>query len=122
VAFQLTIVARPAGGPVEIRAEGEITARDFPTAEYNPLEKLLGADWNASRILMDCEAMPYIDSSALGWLISSQKALRNAGGILVLHSIQSQVRQLFSMLKIGRVVTVADNLSTARLLVQTQPA
>jgi len=122
MAFTLSIVGQRKAGVVEVRAEGEATARDFPTQNYNPLEAIVGPGWNSQRILIDFGRTGYVDSSAIGWLISVQKALRQGGGMLVLHSVQPQVRQLLDMLKIDRLMALAENLAAARLAAQGQPA
>jgi len=121
VPFQLTFVAREESGIVHVNAEGEATTNDFSSWKVNPLETLLGAEWCLARVLIDFQHVPYIDSSAIGWLISTQKQMRGSGGKLVLHSVPEHVRQILNMLKIGRVVPIVEDVSEGRALLLEAP-
>ena len=63
------------------------------------------------------DQVTYLDSSAIGWLITSQKAFRAAGGYIVLHSLQPRVKQVLAMLRFERVVPLADNAEAAREMI-----
>lgn len=114
--FKLTIVAKEESGIVHLLAEGEATTYDFSSLDKNLLAQVLGDDWVTKLILMDFERVRYVDSSAIGWLIGSQKQLRGSGGKLVLHSVPEQVKQVLDMLKIERVVPMAADVTAGRAL------
>lgn len=115
---KLTMVAIEQGGVVLVAAEANITAADVDPTRRNPFETLLGATWNANRVLLDMDRAGYIDSSAIGWLMSSHKSFREGGGALVIYNVQPPVRQLLDVLKLGRVLTLVADERAARQHVQ----
>ncbi len=114
--MKLALRAIDPQGLVHVTAEGSITAIDFPTGSKDPFETLLGAGWKNNRVVLDFVAVTYIDSSAVGWLIGAHRAFKEGGGRLVVHSVQPTVRQILDVLKVGRVVPLADNEAAARAL------
>ena len=123
MAFKLSIISKDASGTFFMAAYGEATARDFPTADSTHFDQLLGPQWSEQRIALDMDAVPYLDSSAIGWLIRSQKRFRDAGGFLALHSVQPHVRNILNLLKIERVVPMARDAAAAhQLLLQRDTA
>jgi anti-anti-sigma factor len=120
--FSLSLLSRDdAAGIIHLAAEGEATAVDFPVGNGAHFDQLLGHDWNTHCLLLNLERLSYIDSSAIGWLIVSQKACRTHGGQLVIHSVQPGVRNVLELLKIGRVVPIADTPAAGRKLFTTKP-
>ena len=117
--FRLSLLSIDNHGLIHARAEGSITSLDFTGGGVDPLQALLGANWTAGRVVLDCAALRYVDSSAVGWLIGAQRAFRAGGGRLVLHSVGPTVRQIFDVLKVGRVVPIAENVTAARELAMT---
>jgi len=107
-AMKLTMVSIEKGGLILVAAEGNITAADVDPTVVNPLQTLLGATWSTNRVLLNMEQSGYIDSSAIGWLMSTHKAFKEAGGQMVIYNVQPAVRQLLDMLKIGRILPIAD--------------
>ncbi len=57
-------------------------------------------------VLLDCQAVKYIDSSGLGELILAMKSLRAVDGRLVLCSINDQIETLFLMTDMFQVFDV----------------
>jgi anti-anti-sigma factor len=114
--MKLSLVSIEKGGPIRVSAEGQITADDFDQSGGNPLAPLLGATWADNHVLLDFSRVTYIDSSAIGWLISSHRSFKAGGGRFVVHSIQPGVRQILEMLRIGQVVSIAEDEPAARAL------
>jgi anti-anti-sigma factor len=114
--FSLSLLSSADADIVHLAAEGEATTTSFPTDNPIHFDKLLGHDWATHRILLNLERLSYIDSSAIGWLISSQKSCTTHGGHLVIHSVQPGVRNVLELLKIGRVVPIADNAAAGQKL------
>ena len=115
--MKLSLVSIEKNGVVRVAAEGNITTQDFQSPDNkNPLEKLLGVTWFTNKVLLDLDRTDYIDSSAIGWLIGSQRAFKERGGVLIVHSIQPAVRQILDVLKIGRVVPLVADETEARAL------
>lgn len=84
------------------------------TAEGDaPLRKVLGEGCYKKRVALDLGQTAYIDSAAIGWLLSSHKAFKDAGGRLVLHSIQPGVQRVIDMMRINKVLELADDQDQA---------
>ena len=66
------------------------------------------------RVFFDMSAVEYIDSSGVSWLLICHKRFREAGGKLVLHSINPMVKQVLGVLKLERVLHLADTAEKAR--------
>jgi anti-anti-sigma factor len=118
MAFKLAVIHRDPAGAVFAAAYGEATARDFPSQNHILFDTLLGHGWASLRVALDLDAVPYVDSSAIGWLIQAQKQFRDNGGRLVLHSVQPHVRNILNLLKIEKVVPIADDLASAQKALQ----
>jgi anti-anti-sigma factor len=116
MSFRLTLVSRDATGVVHAAAAGNATARDFATPESVHFDTILGKNWGVHQVILDMDEVPFIDSSAIGWLIHAQKTFRGAGGRLVLHSVQPQVRNILTLLKLERVVPIAQDAASAAVL------
>jgi len=116
--MKLSLVSIEKNGVVRVAAEGNITTQDFQSPDNkNPLEKLLGVTWFTNKVMLNLDRSDYIDSSAIGWLIGSQRAIKEGGGMLVVHSIRPSVRQILDLLKIGKVVPLVADEAEARRLV-----
>ena len=105
-------------GCVRVATEGPLTSTELPSVQdaKHPLEVLLGQSWTRNKVLLDLDKTSYIDSSAIGWLINCHKKFKEGGGMLVLHSISPTVMQILSVLKIGRVIPLEKDVTTARAL------
>ncbi|HSZ54695.1 MAG TPA: STAS domain-containing protein [Tepidisphaeraceae bacterium] len=112
--MKLSLVSIEKAGFVHLAAEGEITSRDFGETGKNPLEEVLGATWPGYNIMLSLEKTGFLDSSALGWLINSQRQCKEKGGKFVLHSAPPRVREVFDLLKMRAVLNLKDNEAAAR--------
>jgi anti-anti-sigma regulatory factor len=59
-----------------------------------------------------------IDSSGIGWLLSSQKKFRTAGGLLVLHTLSPFARDVMRILNMQLVFKLADDEGAARRIAE----
>lgn len=114
--MKLTLLSIEKDGIIRVASEGPILAGDFDPSGKNPLEGLLGVTWSTMKVLLSFEKTDYVDSSAVGWLIGSQKAFKESGGALIVHSIQPSVKQIFDLLKIGKVLPLVSDEAEAREL------
>ncbi len=114
--MKLTLIPTEPDAPIHVRAEGSITGADLSVEGKDPLELLLGPQWKCRRVMLNLGAVTYIDSSAIGWLIDAQRSVRSGGGSFVVHSAQPNIRQILEVLKVGRVVPLAESESAARAL------
>src|SRR5205085_5858666 len=102
---------------VRVQAEGEISAHDFTADGKNPFEVMLGSRWASHQVVVDLRAVPFLDSSAIGWFMCSRREFERGGGMIVLHSIQPRVRQVLDLLRVGKALPLADNEAAALRLV-----
>jgi anti-anti-sigma factor len=115
-ALNLSLVAIEKEGLVKLASAGQITAANFDPSGKNPLERILGQGWSSFRVMIDMRETTYIDSSAIGWLISSNKQFKVGGGALVIHDVPPLVRQMLDLLHVGKVVPIANSAQAAREL------
>ena len=81
--------------------------------EFTELKKLVGDDWAKQKIALGFASASFIDSAAIGWLLSLHKAMNEAGGRLVLHSISPSVRRVLTMMRLESVLNLADDSAQA---------
>jgi anti-sigma B factor antagonist len=65
------------------------------------------------QVVLDLEAVPFIDSSGLAALVSCVKALNQEGGSLKLASLQSQAELLFQLTMFDKIFDVFENAEEA---------
>jgi len=112
--MKLNLVSIDPAGFVRLAADGTITSADLSTQGPHPLQVVVGDQWSHHRVLLDLDKVTFIDSSAIGWLIETNKAFKANGGRLIVHSIHPKVRQVLDLLHVGKAVTLADNESAAK--------
>jgi anti-anti-sigma factor len=79
-------------------------------------------DIYSRRVMFDLSGTDYIDSTGVSWLLTCHKRCREAGGKLVLHSINPMVKQVLQVLKLEKVLRLADNAEGARNELNEVPA
>lgn len=115
--MKLSLVSIERDGYVKLAAGGNITASDFSADGKNPIEGVLGPKWPSFRVILDVSEVAYIDSSAIGWLIASQKTFREQGGGFAVYDVQPSVKQVLDLLKVGKVVPLCNTEESARQIV-----
>ena len=55
----------------------------------------------------------FVDSSGIGWLLQCDKTLQAAGAKMHLHSIPPNIQQVFTMLKLHKVLTLCNDEADA---------
>jgi anti-sigma B factor antagonist len=91
-------------GPVTVVApKGDL---DMTVAE--PLKRRLTEliDQGRWRVVLDLGAVAYIDSAGLGTLVAAMKRARGAGGDIKLCALQPDVRSIFAMTRLNKVMDV----------------
>ncbi|MBW4652992.1 MAG: STAS domain-containing protein [Kaiparowitsia implicata GSE-PSE-MK54-09C] len=63
----------------------------------------------ASTVLVDLAQISFMDSSGLGALVSAFKTMRARGGELCVCSLNEQVRILFELTSMDRVMQIFEN-------------
>lgn len=117
--MKLSLVAIDKEGFIRVATDGNLTstALNGDSSGFSLMENTLGKNWASNRVLLDMSRTNYIDSTAVGWLISCNKQFKANGGQLVVHSVQPAVRQVLDLLKIGKVVPIVDDETAARAFV-----
>jgi len=112
--MKLSMISIEKAGYVKLQTEGDITSNDLGNAkEHNPLEGVLGASWASNNVLLSLSKTPFIDSSAIGWLLDTHRKMQQAGGKLVPHSAQPRVGEVFDLLKLRAVLNLKDDETIA---------
>lgn len=111
--MNLILVEAAPDGVAHLAIEGALTAVDLVGDGRDPLADLVGEDWPTRKILLDLSNANYLDSSAIGWLLTCARQLRDGGGQLALHSIPPTIRQIFDVLRISSVLPIADGEAEA---------
>jgi len=99
-----------------VQIEGQVRL-SAASADSLLLELLLGTNCYGKKLLLDFEKTPYMDSSGVSWLLNTHKKCRKAGGMLVLHTISPSIMQILKLLRVARMLNIAENESAALALV-----
>jgi anti-anti-sigma factor len=67
----------------------------------------------ASYVVVDVSAVDFLDSSALGALVSAARAQAEAGGVLRVASPRPHVRKILQITRLMDVLGVADSIEDA---------
>jgi anti-sigma B factor antagonist len=89
-----------------IKVEGEIDAYHSATFKQKTKEKL--TEISQSKFVIDMSLVSYIDSAGLGAVVSLLKEARNLKKELILVGLQPQVRKIFEMTKLDKIVKILD--------------
>ena len=98
-----------------IQSEGEIRLSDQPRDPYL-IESLLGTGCYGRKILLDLQNTPYMDSSGVSWLLNFHKHCREAGGILIVHSIPPSIIAILKLLHIDRHLNLVEDEQAAQIM------
>jgi anti-anti-sigma factor len=98
---------------VLLRTEGRITP-DLFSGDTEPLQGLCGPEIYGQKVLLSLDGSEYINSSGVGWLLVCHKRFREAGGMLVLHSIPKVVNNVLRLLRMDQVFQMANDVEEAR--------
>ena len=74
-----------------------------------PLEKLLGFEPYGKQVVFNVEGAERIDSSGIGWLVTCHKRFSEAGGQLVIHSVQPFVANVLKTVRLDKFFNLAQN-------------
>lgn len=100
-----------------------LSGRISQNGEANPEEtfrKFLGESNFNNKVLLSLKQTEYIDSSGIGWILSTDKKIRAAGGKLVLHSLPLDVQHVFGLMKLQLVLNIAKDRAQAESLAQQE--
>ena len=107
--MNVNLVSIEKDGVIRLATNGSMTASEMAEGNQHPLAGVIGQQWSGNRVVLSMDQTQYIDSTAIGWLLSCQKQFQRDGGQLVLHSVPPSVQQIFDLLKVNRVLDVAGD-------------
>ncbi len=96
-----------------VNASGRITQSAFE-AEDEPLAVKLGKDVYGGRLLLSLHGSDYLDSRGVGWLLKCHRRFRQAGGMIVVHSIPSVILDVLKVLHMDEVLHLSPDEERAR--------
>jgi anti-anti-sigma factor len=108
-------LANTEAGIFTIQFEGDITHIDLATG-IDPLTNLLGPGVFSAKVIFNMERAGFIDSSGLGWLIGCHKKFKELKGGMVLVNVPPVIRDMLSLMKLNRVLTIAEDAEKAKVL------
>jgi anti-sigma B factor antagonist len=106
----LLLETREAGGWTVIDAKGEVDLYTAPRLKERVAELASGS---RPRIAVNLEGVEFMDSTAIGVLISGLKRCREAGGDLALVAPRDPVRKVLSITGLDRVFPIHDSVEQA---------
>ena len=88
---------------------------DLDVYTVGSLRDAIGAmiDGEASKVVVDLDGVPFMDSSGLGALMGGVRRLREAGGDLAIACTKEQHLKLFTITGFGEGVSIAPTVEEA---------
>jgi len=96
------------GGVLRLEVVGRIV-RDSITPHFEAMEKALGSDGYAQRVVLNMARTQFMDSTGISWLVVCHKRFRTAGGKLVIHSLTPSILTLLKMMRLDLSLDMAEN-------------
>ncbi|MEB3236277.1 MAG: STAS domain-containing protein [Candidatus Sericytochromatia bacterium] len=109
----LHLEARREGAVRVLLLEGELDAQTVGPFDREMESCLARGD---VRIVLDCRGLGFIASAGLGVLMGVLGPVQEAGGIIVLAHVQSEVRRTFDLLDFSALFPFAESLTEALAL------
>jgi anti-anti-sigma factor len=101
-------------GPVKsVNASGRITQSAF-MSEDEPLAVRFGDGIYGERLVLGLEGADYLDSRGVGWLLKCHRRFRQAGGVIVVHSIPTIILDVLKVLHMDEVLHLSPDENCAR--------
>ena len=102
----------PNGEVLRVNLEGRVVHGEL-NSESEPLQNLLGPVIYSRQVLLNMDAVTYIDSLGVGWLLKCHKRFREGGGKLIIHSVPPLAMQVLRVLQLERVLNLAESETLA---------
>jgi len=106
--MSVKVVAIEDDGVATLACAGEMNALEMST-DGKGLKDVLGDEWASRKVALDLSEASYMDSAAIGWLLSLHKAFDEGDGRLVLFGTHPNVRRVIDMMRIDKVLDLAEN-------------
>jgi anti-sigma B factor antagonist len=93
-----------------VTVHGEIDVATSPTLREGLIDLVNGG---ATRLVLDLEAVDFLDSTGLGTIVSLLKRVRTHGGDLRLVCTEARIRRLFEITGLEKAVPLHASLDDA---------
>lgn len=100
-------------GVAVLACEDQLDGLALSADDNGSLKQVLGEKWTSKRVALDLSATAYIDSAAIGWLLSCHKHFKDGGGRLVIHGMQPSVKRIIEMMRIHQVLNLTEDRDQA---------
>lgn len=107
----VNITERQSGDTAILDLEGNLILGNGAQKIGQEIKRLIEA--GKTRILLNFQAVKYIDSSGVGELISNTETVRKAGGSLMLSNLPSKVEQVISLSGVLPIFEIYNDESEA---------
>lgn len=100
---------------IHIRVAGEVSMTLSKDTD-DPLIRVAGPGVYENHVLFNLQAVRFIDSSGLSWLVLLKKRFVGSGGKMVLHSIPPLIRKPIELLRLDRVLPIVPTAADAAMV------
>jgi anti-anti-sigma factor len=110
-ASDLVPSARKEGEALILAVRGEIDLHNSPELRTEILD-LIGKN-SPTRLILNLNLVPYMDSSACAVLVESLRRMRSLGGKVYLVGLQPRVKGLLEIARLGTIFTIVKDEAEA---------
>ncbi len=103
----MTITEHKNGDVVVLNVEGKILLGEGDVQLNKKIAELIGRQ--ETKILLNLESVPYMDSGGLGEIVRSYTTVKREGGQLKLSGVTSRIKDLMVITKLHTVFDIFDN-------------
>jgi anti-anti-sigma factor len=97
---------------LRLEVKGPVTQNSLASPP-EPLGTLYGGEVYGRKVILGMAETSFMDSSGLGWLLGCNKRFREGSGTLVLHSVPPLVLDVIKVMRVDRVLKIADDEQAA---------
>ena len=103
----MEIVERPTGAVMILDLKGELVIGDGDELLKDKINSMI--QQGHTRLLLNLEGVPYVDSAGLGQMVSTLNTVRRQDGALKLLNLTKRIEDLLSITKLLTVFDSFDN-------------
>ena len=105
----MTITEQKNGDVVVLNVEGKILLGEGDVQLNKKIAELIGR--KETKILLNLEQVPYMDSGGLGEVVRSFTTVKREGGELKLAGVTSRIKDLMTITKLHTVFDIYDTVA-----------
>jgi anti-sigma B factor antagonist len=100
----MTLHERQVGGVTIVDINGRVTAQEGGAVLRDTLDQLTRGD--GCKVLLNCEHVPYIDTTGICEIVRGYTAATRRGGSLKLMNLTPHVQQLLTVTRLSTILEV----------------